>query len=128
MAPPRIGPNGKEERGPLTKEHWSKEIDRLMNDYFPKRTAVVLSQLGKIGLLPDTEPPALQKSRETLEMKAPRGKIFYTLDRSDPRLVGGQVSPKAKAYEGPIEVQPRMTVSARSLIDGDWSSLREVDF
>jgi hypothetical protein len=38
MAPPRIGPDGKEERGPLTKEHWSKEIERLTNDHFPKRT------------------------------------------------------------------------------------------
>jgi CotH protein/chitobiase/beta-hexosaminidase-like protein len=128
MAPPRIGPDGKEERGSLTKEHWAKEIERLTNDYFPKRTAVMLNQLGKMGLLPDTEPPALQKNRETVEMKAPRGKIFYTLDRSDPRLIGGQVSPKAKAYEGPIPVQPRMTVNGRTLIDGDWSPLREVDF
>jgi hypothetical protein len=70
----------------------------------------------------------LQKNRETVEMKTPRGKIFYTLDRSDPRLAGGQVSPKAKAYQGPIEVQPKMTINGRTLIDGDWSPLREVDF
>jgi hypothetical protein len=31
-------------------EHWLKEQERLMNDYFPKRSEIVLEQLEEIGL------------------------------------------------------------------------------
>jgi len=34
-------------------DHWMKEQDRLMNDYFPKRSEIVLEQLKEIGLAGD---------------------------------------------------------------------------
>lgn len=127
MAPPRIGQDGKEETGPLTREHWSREIERLTNDYFPKRTGIVLSQLGKIGLLPDLAPPTMRKASETIALEGASGAVYYTLDRSDPRLIGGKVSPHAQRYTRPIPLQPRTTVKARTLIDGDWSALSEIE-
>jgi hypothetical protein len=126
MAPPRVGPDGKEEQGPLTKVHWSKEVERLTTHYFPRRTDILLNQLGTIGLLPDTQPPSLRKDANTLVMKAAQGKVFYTLDQSDPRLVGGKVSPAARAYEQPVEGQPKTIVKARALVDGDWSPVVEI--
>ena len=125
MAPPRIGPDGKEETGPLTKEHWSREIQRLINDYFPKRTEIVLGQLWNIGLWPDTEAPALKQDGSTLEMKAARGKIYYTLDGSDPRLIGGRISPQAKAYDGPVALAGKVMAKARVLLNADWSAVTE---
>lgn len=32
------------------KEHWRPEVDRLMNQYFPRRTAMVLKQFQELGL------------------------------------------------------------------------------
>ena len=40
-----------------------------------------------------------------LTMSAPAGTIFYTLDGSDPREVGGAVNPTALMYTGtPIDI------------------------
>ena len=128
MAPPRFGPDGKEETGPLTKEHWAREIQRLINDYFPKRTEVVLRQLWDIGLWPDTEPPAFKQDASSIEMNAPRGKIYYTLDGSDPRLIGGKLSPTAKAYDGPVVVSGKVAAKARVRLNEDWSPMTEAEF
>jgi hypothetical protein len=125
MAPPRFGPDGKPEPGPLTKEHWSREVHRLTTDYFPKRTEVVLKQLWNVGLWPDTEPPVFQKDGSRVEVKAPRGKIFYTLDGSDPRGIGGTLSPQAKPNEGALSLPINAVAKARVLLDGDWSPLTE---
>lgn len=60
-----------------------------------------------------------------LEMAGPPGaEILYTLDGSDPRRVGGAVSPSARLYEGSILVAPGTSVEARSRIPigaGLWS-------
>jgi hypothetical protein len=125
MAPPRVGPDGKPETGPLTKEHWSREVHRLTTDYFPKRTEVVLKQLWNVGLWPDTEAPVFQKDGSRVEVKAPRGKIFYTLDGSDPRGIGGTLSPRAKPNDGPLSLPMNGVAKARVLVDEDWSPLTE---
>jgi hypothetical protein len=33
-------------------DHWRPEIDRLLKEYFPKRTEIVLKQFREIGLYP----------------------------------------------------------------------------
>jgi hypothetical protein len=134
MAPPRVTADGKEETGPLTKEDWSRETQRLLDHYFPKRTSAVLGQLWNIGLWPDTEPVTfsqhgglvLQGSK--VQMNAQRGKIYYTLDSSDPRLAGGKLSPKAKAYDSPVAVDGNVVAKARVLLENDWSPLTEAEF
>lgn len=58
----------------------------------------------------------------SLSMKTPAGKIYYTLDGTDPRLPGGRVSPKARAYNAPITVQEDAHVLARAYQGNVWSS------
>jgi hypothetical protein len=41
------------------------------------------------------------------------GKIYYTLDGSDPRLSGGAISPKANEYKEAIPFKPDLRVMAR---------------
>jgi len=36
-------------------QHWRPEIDRLLNDYFPKRTAIVIEQFRSAELYPKSE-------------------------------------------------------------------------
>lgn len=78
-----------------------------------------------------------------LTMTAPDGAtIYYTLDGSDPRLPGGNVSPSALIYSGPVALAQKATVKARSrnqnhrnLVGGSnppvsspWSGLTEARF
>ena len=50
------------------------------------------------------------------------GKIYFTTDGSDPRLPGGGVSPKARAYEKPIVIAGDAQLVARTQKDKRWSS------
>ncbi|NQT82999.1 lamin tail domain-containing protein, partial [bacterium] len=51
----------------------------------------------------------------TLTMTRPAGTIYYTLDGSDPRSPGGEVSTRALAYDGPITLVDTTNVTARAL-------------
>ncbi len=60
------------------------------------------------------------RGRVTLSASAAR--IYFTLDGSDPRLSGGQPSPKATAYETPVNVPSGAKLMARAWQDGRWSA------
>jgi len=49
------------------------------------------------------------------------GKIYFTIDGTDPRQPGGSVSPKARALDGPVKVPPRAKLVARTLMGQRWS-------
>jgi hypothetical protein len=56
-----------------------------------------------------------------LEVRARMGKVYYTLDGSDPRAPGGAISPAAKPYDSSIVLNESTTVICRAT-DGDrWS-------
>ena len=73
-------------------------------------------------------PPVLSFKRgssqaaETLTLRAQTGKIYYTLDGTDPRLPGGSISPKAQLYNSPIAVSAKAQLFARALNSTTWSS------
>ncbi len=78
--------------GPFTRdEHWQRECDRMLADYFPRRSGIVLEQLRRIGLYPRTDPPVMnQRGGQVapgfqLTLAAPQGAIYYTTNGSDPR-------------------------------------------
>ena len=52
---------------------------------------------------------------------AGEGKIYFTLDGTDPRQPGGSVSPKARALDGPVKLPPRAKLFARTLVENRWS-------
>ncbi|XOV73907.1 MAG: CotH kinase family protein [Verrucomicrobiota bacterium] len=77
---------------PFTRdEHWRREKDELLTNYFPRRSAIVIEQLRRAGLYPQINAPVfnLQEGRldlgTSLTMSADHGTIYYTLDGSDPR-------------------------------------------
>jgi hypothetical protein len=66
--------------------------------------------------------PSLTEGNGSVALNASSGKIYYTLDGSDPRLPGGAVSPKAKAYTSPIPVSGGAKLVARAQHRSGWSS------
>jgi hypothetical protein len=56
------------------------------------------------------------------------GTIYYTTDGSDPRLVGGGVSPSAQIYSGGVPITSSRLVNARLLSGTTWSALTSEQF
>ena len=61
-------------------------------------------------------------SGKSLALRSRTGKVYYTLDGTDPRLPGGSISTTAKIYGSPIPCEPSTRLFARAYDDGRWSS------
>lgn len=120
---------------PYTRDvEWIGEQNRLLTQYFPQRTNLLISQLRAINSFPTLEAPAFnQHGGEVspgfdLTMTAPVGAIYYTLDGSDPRLAGGTRNPAAILYTGAIDLPTTTLVKARTQSGTTWSPLHEALF
>ncbi|MFH1719325.1 MAG: lamin tail domain-containing protein [Planctomycetota bacterium] len=78
---------------PFTRDsHWQPEINRLLTNYMPLRTSVVLDQFKAAGWYPNVNPPSFGRqggqvaNGYRLSMSTTTGIIYYTLDGSDPHL------------------------------------------
>ncbi len=95
-----------------------------------------MNEMREYGFYPATDAPNFNQfggyvpSGFDLTMSAAAGTIYYTLDGSDPRLVGGAVNNgAASVYSGaPISITGDVTVRARAFNGGEWSALNEADF
>jgi len=56
-----------------------------------------------------------------LELRAPTGKTYYTLDGSDPRGRGGVVSPAARLYSSAVVLNDAAAVFCRARQENRWS-------
>ncbi|MES2705009.1 MAG: lamin tail domain-containing protein [Verrucomicrobiota bacterium] len=95
------------------------------------------------GLWPSTEPPVLshhggaldpgEKLSLAVPPSVPAGSVIYfTLDNTDPRAFGGEVSATAQVHTTALDLSalPAVTVKARvrNASTGEWSALTEADF
>jgi len=130
----------------LTKnENWVPEINSMLNDYFPERTDIVIDQLKDEGLYSEYNSPDILKSGEKIttdkvtisgstavSIQNPNnsGQICYTIDGTDPRLVGGQVAAKAVVSSGKVELNLDQTtiIATRIKLNNVWSPLSKVIF
>lgn len=127
-----------------TKEVWQSAIDDIVNNYFPQRTSIVLNQLKDADLYPDIDPPIFKNNDEEilsdklyikpeykLKIQKPgseSGSIKYTIDGTDPRLIGGTVSDSASDGGDEIDLTIDITTVIKTRIwDGKtWSALHEI--
>lgn len=122
---------------PLTLTEWTTERDWLLNTYLPERSAIVMDEMREYGFYPDTDAPQFNQyggevpNGFDLTIMNPNatGSIYYTLDGSDPRLPGGNLSSAAIPYTGAIDVTAGVQVKARVFnptmpgTADDWSPL-----
>ena len=73
-----------------TPADWQRELEDLLANYFPRRSAIVWDQIRQAGLYPVVAAPELSQPGGVvpggfeLALTGP-GTIYYTLDGSDPR-------------------------------------------
>ncbi len=121
---------------PYTRDkEWMDEVNYLVNTYFPQRSDIVLRQFINKGWYPDFPPPEFNTAGGLVEkgfrltMTAPKGKIYYTIDGTDPhnlRAQGGlRIVPLVAAGARKRVLVPRGPVSPNwrsqvSFDDSDW--------
>lgn len=114
---------------------WRAEQNRLLTEYFPRRTAILMGQLRAGGLYPEVAAPVLSRQGGrvapgfTLTMSATAGTVYFTLDGTDPRVpFTGTIAGAAREYRDPLELTQTVRVKARAWRQGTWSALTEADF
>ncbi|MDM7926038.1 MAG: carbohydrate-binding protein, partial [bacterium] len=131
---------------PRTKdEDWQPAVDWILNTYFSDRTEVVLGQIRNDNLYPSIDPPAYSHSGSDIlddGVSLPsgsrirlrnvnaggKGTILYTLDGSDPRLIGGAANPAAVngGDDATVTVPGNCALKSRVLDGTVWSALHEL--
>lgn len=65
--------------------------------------------------------PGPVKAGSKLELMSPKGKVYYTLDGTDPRTSGGVVSRDAHLYKSALVLNESANVFCRAFDAGRWS-------
>jgi hypothetical protein len=98
---------------------WPEEVNYL-KEWIVKRMSWMDAQFVR--------PPALAVAESAVTGGSPLsltgavGRIYFTLDGSDPRAPGGGVSPAAQAYQLPVRLNGEAKLVARVQNDTRWSS------
>ena len=128
---------------------WLNEKSRMLDVIVPARNPLILNSLKSKpnALYPRVEPantasavfhaPSYAQhggrvpTGYQLGITNPNGElgtVLYTLDGSDPRLIGGDVAPGALTYTDPVPLAGSVTVRSRTYLSGVWSALNEATF
>lgn len=112
----------------------------MLETYFPQRTTNFVTNMKNAGLFPTVSAPnlllngiALKNDTfqlgDKLTMAAAAGKIFYTLDQTDPvkwtANGSGTTSNSAIQYGSTMLPDQNIWIKARAVSNGVWSSLLE---
>lgn len=116
-------------------DFWVQEVDRFLDNYIPKRRDIVIEQLrnSKNRLFPNFMPPTIMvelnvNGKKEVTLIPPlglSGDIYFTIDGTDPRAVGGGIN--GTKYSEKIIVGSSSILKARfySELDHTWSALTE---
>ena len=125
-------------------DDWLPEVNDIENRFFPVRSQIVVTQLRAAGLYPSLEAPVIKRNGEALigdvsftvplviTLLNPNlgGKIYFTKDGSDPRVIGGTLSPTAVSAENnsPVTISATTMIKARIFDGQTWSAIKEISF
>jgi hypothetical protein len=118
----------------ITRSDWVQAVASMMDNYFPRRSGIVLNQLRNRGLYPTIDAPRLNQhgglvsAGFNITLNATNGMIHYTLDGTDPRLAGGAISSSAIVYSSAFPINESVVVKARARAGNSWSALTEATF
>lgn len=125
-------------------DDWQIAVDDIVDNYFPYRGDIVLTQFKDTDLFLKINPPSFfhdnkeifsntleVNSGYSLKIQKPtnmNGTIQYTIDGTDPRETGGNVniSTKNGGNEVEITINTTIVIEARLLNGSTWSALHEL--
>jgi hypothetical protein len=123
---------------PFTRQTWLNALQNANNNFVSGRTAVLINQLKADGLFPNLNAPLFNSYGSVvsngfalyLTNNNGSGTLYYTLDGSDPRQRGGNISPAAIAYTPgtAIIINFPTTVRARVRSGTTWSAIVSATF
>jgi len=123
---------------PYTRDKdWIGEQQRLMTNWFPQRTGIVLQQLRGAGLYPPIDPPQISSGKstgpETITFAMPAGTtncaVYFTTNGVDPRSpVKNSPDGAAVRWTNAVPLHPPVTVRARAKQGEVWSALTEAKY
>lgn len=96
-------------------QNYEDEIN-YMKDFIRRRMAWIDQQF--------VATPSLSRQKgsgDSFVLQANTGKIYYTLDGTDPRAPGGAVSAKATLYSSPVSIPKNAHLFARTFHEDRWS-------
>ena len=114
---------------------WETSYHTFIDDYFPVRTEIAFKQLIKRKMYPSIDVPAFNINTSTIEntdelfMNSTGGKIWYTLNGTDPGYYSPEENMKGVVfvYDGKALPLPpageTLTIMARVKQDSLWSTL-----
>jgi len=114
---------------------WQSQLNSIRSGFFPGRPGTLLSHLRSRGFFPNVNAPVFSQrggqvapgAVVTLSAGSQTGTIYYTLDGSDPRSIGGGIA--GTAYTTGITLNGLVKVRTRFLgTGGEWSALDEAEF
>ena len=125
------GGRASKDRAPRNRDDdWIHEINRLMNEYFPARSEIILAQLYRHGVISDIAAPTYyqtNKAKPEISLTIEKGKLFVSTDGNDPRQINGKPSPNSKQFESKTTtIKLRKSIHARAFHNGEWSALLEI--
>jgi hypothetical protein len=113
---------------------WLAEKQRLLQDFFPQRTSLVINQLINADLYPNVAAPEFSapggaySAPLQLTLSFPSGVVYYTTNGVDPRVADGAIYAGAQVYQHAIAVGASQTLLARARKSGVWSALAAATF
>lgn len=96
--------DGKDDTGrPITRDNWTRRIDRIISGYFPARTDRLLDQFRRENLYPELEGPVFNQFGGPVTpdfdilvtTDVVGGTVLYTDDGTDPRNSDGSIGDTA---------------------------------
>ncbi len=103
---------------------WDNEVLDL-KEWIRARDRWFRDELLEMPKLRSSSPKFVMPFSVSIEHGNEEGVLYYTTDGADPRLSNGDVSPRAKVYEGPIEIARDTKIRARVKVDDKWSRLAD---
>ncbi|YCM43813.1 CotH kinase family protein [Verrucomicrobiaceae bacterium 227] len=119
---------------PYDRNDWLPELANLRGNYLNQRREITLGQLKNDGLYPLVDAPVFQPKHggqvavgTAVTLSAdPAGRVFYTLDGSDPRL--SESTMEFSEADDQIGIEGGTLIKSRVLQGGEWSALNEALF
>jgi hypothetical protein len=111
---------------------WENNQASMLNNYVALRSPIVLQQLRDAGLYPQIDAPDFNQYGGTVSngfqlVMTASNQVYFALDGSDPRAVGGAIT--GTAYGGPIPITKNELVKARACTaGGTWSAMTAAFF